>query len=95
MQWKASKLCLIIHSHKYVRNLSHRLWKVTLFSTQPHTPDVWTGGDCGAECLSEGLADDLARSSGQRTNYSGMDAEVHPRAGVTQSSQPCCSTQVE
>lgn len=39
---------------------------------QPRMCDVWTGGHCRAECISEGLAGYLARFSGQRTNYSGM-----------------------
>lgn len=39
---------------------------------QPHMHDVPTSGHCRAECISEGLADYLARFSGQHTNYSGM-----------------------
>lgn len=100
MQWKASKACLIIQSHKYVRNLSHSLFLhsrdlVFLALWQPHMHDVWTGGHCRAECISEGLAGYLARFSGQRTNYSGMDVAVLSHAGVTQSSQLGCSTQLE
>lgn len=99
MRWKASKACLIIHSHKYVRNLSYSLSLhsrdlVFLALRQPHMHDVRISGRCRAECISERLADYLARFSGQHTNYSGVDAAMHSHAGLTQSSQPCCSTQV-
>lgn len=53
---------------------------------------------CGPEetveqYISEG--DHLTRFSWQPTNYSGMDAEVHSQGGVTESSRPHCSTQVD
>lgn len=77
VQWKASKACLIIQSHKYVRNPSHSLslhshGLALLALWQPRMHDVCTAGHCRAECISEGLAGYLARFSGQRTNYSGM-----------------------
>lgn len=80
-----------------MRNLSHSLWKVTLFHQRYGGPTCLTYGpaEMAERSVPDGLADHSARFSGQRTNYSGMDAEVPPRAGVAQSSQPCCSTQVE
>lgn len=54
---------------------------------------MWTSRDCRAECISEG--DHLTRFSWQPTNYSGMDAEVHSHVGVTESSRPSCSAQVD
>lgn len=60
----------------------------------PQVHGLWTSRGCGAECISEGLGDHLAHFSWQPTHHSGMDAEVHSRAGVTGSSQPSCSTQV-
>lgn len=59
------------------------------------SPDARDADRLRAKCISEGLEDRLAWFSWQLTNYSGMDAEVHPHVGVTESSQPSRCTQVE
>lgn len=91
--WKASIEWHIITQHIHTVCVQ----SVMLFShhRSPQMHEMWTSWDCRAECISEGLGDHLARFSWQHTNYLGMDAEVHSHAGVTESSQPRRSTQVD